>query len=425
MGSPFGLAYGLGAGLAAGPIQAYYKGQDDAMARGLKELELAKARREAADTAAENAALSQPVAGPAATSVMSPGVTQEELDSHKVGPDEYGPNMPDDLQQISKPVQVTPFQSDAGLEAARLKQAAETLRSQGRGLSAMVYDKQAKELGKEHQKASVLALIQASKYGDNERMLGALHAIGATSARGARVSPGGITVTAGDGSELELDQHDLQAMFDGKDPVDVWKEKAKTTYENNVKRDTAKAEATRLENERKHGYRLAEIEQASRGREHLAEVRQRYGAQAPAKIREMNGLAEVIMQTESISAGEALKRAKDEVYRADRGDVTRRDQYNAADRDVKAFIKDNPSASRPGDRDYPAYIELLRRRDAFVGGRGDQMTPPATPQGGGRFHVETDNSGKVIVSNDPNQRVGEYAKDKSGNLVRGKKVDYN
>ena len=174
MGSPFGLAYGLGAGLAAGPGQAYYRGQDDAMARGLKELELAKARREAADTAAENAALSQPVAGPAATSVMSPGVTQEELDSHKVGPDEYGPNMPDDLQQISKPVQVTPFQSDSGLEAARLKQAAETLRSQGRGLSAMVYDKQAKELGKEHQKASVLALIQASKYGDNERMLGAL-----------------------------------------------------------------------------------------------------------------------------------------------------------------------------------------------------------------------------------------------------------
>ena len=226
MASPFGLAYGIGAGLS-GVLPAFQRGQDEALAQSMKALQLSEAQRRADEQRSLEAALSLAPENPKPVTYTTPGITQEQYDemaSHDVPEGEEGPNQTYG-QEIAKTRTVTPFQSPAGERALMLKKAAEMQRSRGFGLSASQLMQQAQTADKEHQSASALELIRASKFGDSDRMMSAIHALGGVNIRNVQPNgDGGVIVTSGDGHEIEMDESDLRAIATGSDPMDVFRQ---------------------------------------------------------------------------------------------------------------------------------------------------------------------------------------------------------
>ena len=442
MGSPFGLAYGLGAGLAAGPFQAYYKGQDDAMARGLKELEAAEYRRKVAEQQSLNEALSQPVAAQQPTTITTPGVTQEQYDemvSHDVPEGEEGPSQAYG-QQVSKKIQVTPFETEAGKRAAMLQNAAEMQRSRGFGLSSQQLMTQAGQAEKEHQSASALELIRASKFGDTGRMMSAIHALGGVNVQSVRPSEnGGVVVTAGDGGEVELDESDLRSIATGSDPVDIFRQKAVITQKNKIEQDQLKAAQRMQELQVRLQGNMDLLKQRFANQKEMApimaQLRAQYGDRgSTAKMKDIENYARIYMQSQAqngndVTPEQAQEYAMNLVIGTNRGQVTPQDQYRAASRNLSQLLKDNKNASNPKDEDYPTYKALTDQINELIAGgaraRNPQGSPhQATPQGGGRFHVRV-RGGRVVESNDPNQRVNEIPRGKDGKVVQDGDFNYN
>lgn len=436
MASPFGLAYGIGAGLANVP-KAFYQGKADALAAGLKELEASEYRRKVEEQRSLEQALSQAPEAPEQFTYNTPGVTQEQFDemaSHNVPPGEEGPN-PTYGQQVTQAKQLTPFQSPAGERASMLKRAAEMQRSRGFGLSASQLMQQAQTADKEHQAASALELIRASKFGDSDRMMSAIHALGGVNIRNVQPNgDGGVIVTSGDGHDIEMDESDLRAIATGSDPMDVFRQKAAITQENKLEQMDKKAEMDQLLLQQRIQGNMEKLQKSFENEKELLPIKERIRqatgkAADSAMMKNIRFLAETRMnkmaeQGIEISPAQAMSDAADTVVGANRGRVTEADIYKAAITDRRALKRDNPHADKPGNKDYSTWkaltdkiMSLTRPRTQATPSapRVGYVEPQAQPASSGfKYLVKTDGTGTVIQSNDPDVKVGSRPKMKKG-----------
>lgn len=144
MASPYGLAYGIGAGLAGLP-QAYMQGQDQAISRGMRNLQMDEMRRKAELEQATEAALVAPVAPPMRTvQEVAPGMEPSQKAYEMLGevPGIERPNIP--MVEKQKAV---PFESRYEQLAFETQQRAQRLRSIGAGSTAMKLEEQAAKYG--------------------------------------------------------------------------------------------------------------------------------------------------------------------------------------------------------------------------------------------------------------------------------------
>lgn len=439
MASPFGLAYGIGAGLS-GVLPAYQAGQDASIVRSMKALQLSEAQRKADEQRSLEAALAQPTTTTKPITYTTPGITEEqynEMAQHDVPEGEEGPNQTYG-QQIAQTRTVTPYQSVAGERAAMLKKAAETQRSRGFGLSAAQLMTKAQAADKEHQSASALELIRAAKFGDSDRMMGAIHALGGVNARDVRPNgEGGVTLVAGDGNEVDLDEGDLRAIATGSDPTEIFRQKAALTQKNKLEQMRLQAAQREQENSTKFQQNKELLESRLSNARTIAEMRAQYQREtgqnaSTAKMRDIQNFARIYMADQAkmgvpVTAEDAEAWAMNRVIGTDRGRVTEADTFRAAVADRRAILRDNPNASKPGNKDYATWkaltdqIASLTRPGAQTPKVG-YAQPQAQPASSG-FTVVTDASGRVIKSNDPKQPIGSTPK-VGGKLVPNRTFNY-
>lgn len=436
MASPFGLAYGIGAGLANAP-KAFYQGKADALATGLKELEASEYRRKVEEQRSLEQALSQAPEAPPATTVTTPGITQEQYDemaSHDVPEGEEGPNQTYG-QEIAKTRTVTPFQSPAGERASMLKKAAEMQRSRGFGLSASQLMQQAQTADKEHQAASALELIRASKFGNSDKMMSAVYALGGKDIRDVRSNGSeGVIVTSGDGHEIELDSSDLQEIMTGKNPYDVFQKKAKQMQENKLEQMNLQAAQREQENATRFQHQKELLESRLNSSEKIAQMRAQYQREtgqnaSTAKMRDIQNFARIYMADQAkmgipVTAEDAEAWAMNRVIGTDRGRVTEADTFRAAVADRRALLRDNPNASKPGNKDYATWKSLSDQIASLTRpGSTPRTASPEPSMGGKKFSVTTDGTGKVVKSNDPRYPIGAMPR-MGGKLVLGQTINY-
>ncbi len=191
--SPFGLAYGLGAGIAGGQQQMQLR-QQQATQLALQNAQLQQAQFQMAQQKAMNEALAAPVAPE-----MTPNTSlQGNLPSSPMAPDTQAsasalglpsassvPNAPSASQMASvqgpqdtsltKPVQyTTPYQK----QAYELAQRAQMLQSKGFGLSALELQKQSMQYAQLHHDTALRMAGQAIGGGAPESAIPYLRSVG-------------------------------------------------------------------------------------------------------------------------------------------------------------------------------------------------------------------------------------------------------
>ena len=125
-----------------------------------------------------------------------------------------------------------------------------------------------------------------------------------------------------------------------------------------------------------------------------------------------------------VTAEDAETWAMNRVIGTDRGRVTEADTFRAAVADRRALLRDNPNASKPGNKDYATWKSLSdqiasltrpRTQATPSAPRIGYVEPQAQPASGGfKYLVKTDGTGTVIQSNDPDVKVGSRPKMKKG-----------
>ena len=176
--APFGLAYGLGAGMAIAPQQMFNR-QEQANQLAMQGLQQQLMQHQVAQQQAEDQAFSQPIA-PQMQSVTQPmpgfesaAAANQTLGGMK-GPGGEDLTLAAPTQTIQKPVEyTTPYEK----MAYEYEQRANKLAKMGFGRSAMALQQQASDMYKMHQ---TTALSQAARmasignYGDATKMLNGL-----------------------------------------------------------------------------------------------------------------------------------------------------------------------------------------------------------------------------------------------------------
>ena len=277
--SPFGMAYGIGAGLS-GVSQAYYKAQDDATNLAMKNLQLQNMQQAQQDDSSARDIMSQPftprpdtvvdAANPvyaqqAAADTAQTAANQASVDD--LGDEGQGQQAPEYSttptapQEIQKTIQAytTPQQKLAD----EYRQKAQMLRSKGLWRSSMELDKVADQNEQEHEKLARKGLANAIKFNQNDKILNYIHGLGGVNAVDAKSDgDGGLTITSKDanGSEQDvyLDKDDVIAIETGKDLADVWKTGLANTAKKQQREDRKTANQSSLEE--KTNYHKALIE---------------------------------------------------------------------------------------------------------------------------------------------------------------------
>lgn len=148
MASPFGIAYGIGAGLSGVP-GAIMKGQDQAQQMSLKNLQLQDLQRKMQEEQAFNQVMSEKIAPP-----MVQAPVMEEMPRAMTAPDQaYEPAGTMQVPTGRTAPQQYEFGSQYEQQAYELSQRAERLRQMGLGRTAMKLQEEAMKYGSLHQES--------------------------------------------------------------------------------------------------------------------------------------------------------------------------------------------------------------------------------------------------------------------------------
>lgn len=239
--SPFGLAYGLGAGLANAP-QAYTQGQQQGMAMSMQNLQLQEAIRQANENKRINEIMSRPLEEQTVTIPAQEAIPAEyapdksgwvgapmqgtNIDESKIGAmggAEYVPrNAGADIQtkaaKAATPERtVSKFTTPYEQMAWELGQRADMLRQAGLGRSALQLQEQASQLQLQHQQMSMQKAASAASFGAFEDATKYLQSISPNIASLGKSpdNPSAVRVTQNDGSYTDIDRDKIGAMIKG------------------------------------------------------------------------------------------------------------------------------------------------------------------------------------------------------------------
>lgn len=303
MASPFGIAYGIGAGLSGVP-GAIMQGQERAQQMSLKNLQLQDLQRKMQEEQAFNQVMSEQVAPP-----MVQAPVMEEMPRAMTAPDQaYEPAGTMHVPTGRTASQQYEFGSQYEQQAYELSQRAERLRQMGLGRTAMKLQEEATKYGSLHQESlgqdAASSILRGGA--DAPAKLAKLGWPGVT-----RVGRDGDTFFVEDqtGNITTMDYNDLAALSAGKANLSSILQKIGTSENQARSREFAAKEASRRAAEKAKADALA-LEQRLAASKDIARIRasaqgQTFaGAKTPAKIATWN-FAEGLIRRENPNASEA------------------------------------------------------------------------------------------------------------------------
>lgn len=214
--APFGLAYGLGAGMAIAPQQMFNR-QQQANQLAMQGLQQQLLQHQVAQQQAEERAFSQPVA-PQTETVPTYGTETEQMPAAMTPegkPFEAAGTIPIQRQvqtgTETRPVQhVTPYQK----MAYELGQRADKLASMGFGRSAMALQQQAADAAMKHQSVALQQAGRAVMSGNYDSAIPYLNSVGfnVSDIREDPDNPGNLIMSHPDGNESVVPRQAAQMI---------------------------------------------------------------------------------------------------------------------------------------------------------------------------------------------------------------------
>lgn len=382
--APFGLAYGLGAGMAIAPQQMFNR-QEQANQLAMQGLQQQLMQHQVAQQQAEDQAFSQPVP----TQMQSVTQTQPGFESALAanqtlggmkGPGGEDLTLAAPTQTVQKPVEyVTPYQK----MAYEYSQRADKLANMGFGRSAMALQQQAAQMYGQHMDVARGMAVQSMIRGDKSGAINALNSIGIpTTDMGKFTTPDGEMFFIKDpsGNNTIMSREDLTAV--AADPSKVGDIMMRQDQYRNL-----------------YGYRLAAAQTMAGSRERIAAENRQSQAQqkeldrqnrvelanirasVPAGMRGSTNTADerkvqALMRDTGISAAEAWDRVKPDV--ASRGQITDKDRLHALTARNAEIRKNLGSAPTRDDPEYQEYLDNQNTIQGLMRG-GKKSAPTSTP----------------------------------------------
>src|SRR5574340_202890 len=198
--SPFGMAYGIGAGIA-GAQQQMQNRQQTALAMNMQGLQMQALQRQQAEQQALNEALSAPVQPETqAVPVME---TQEQPAAYSAPSVAFGDKTIPQQVQTGTEQKPVPYTTPYQRQAYELSQRAQMLQKKGFGLSAMKLNEQAMQFGQMHQNMALQQAGRAMASGSYQSAVPYLNSVGfdVKSIGIDPDDPGKVAITHSDGSQ--------------------------------------------------------------------------------------------------------------------------------------------------------------------------------------------------------------------------------
>ncbi len=380
--APFGLAYGLGAGMAIAPQQMFNR-QQQANQLAMQGLQQQLLQHQVAQQQAEEQAFSQPVA-PQTETVPTYGTETEQMPAAMTPegkPFEEAGTIPIQRQvqtgTETRAVQhVTPYQK----MAYELGQRADKLASMGFGRSAMALQQQAAQMYGQHMDVARGMAIQSMLRGDKSGAVNALNSIGIQASDvGKFDTPDGEMFYIQDpsGQNTLLSREDLAAVAaDPSKVADVMQRQAQygmlygsrmAGYASRERIATAGREATASQKEldRQNRLEIANI-RASRP-DGLA------GSATTADERRVSAL----VRDTGMSLQEAWDRVKPDIQ--SRGAITDKDRLHNLQKENSDLIR---VLGHIPEKDEPEYEAYMANKEAISGLSKARTARPTAPAPG-------------------------------------------
>ena len=240
MGAPFGLAYGIGAGLSQMPgnmrnIQAQQTTQK------MRDMQLQEMQQNLEDETNTRNVMKQPWQAPPDQTITSGGEEMPAAESAPGVPAQASRSTTaldgsvttdtDIPQTVTTPTTsrtIKAFSTPQQEQAAMLREKAQKMLGLGAWRSGMALQTQANQLDDQHNKLARIGLQRAVAMGDESQIINYLHGLGAVNAVDATKHPdGGITIVskdpnAGTTHSVDLTQQEYEGLISGQDPAVIW-----------------------------------------------------------------------------------------------------------------------------------------------------------------------------------------------------------
>ena len=400
--SPFGMAYGIGAGLS-GVSQAYYKAQDDATNLAMKNLQLQNMQQAQHDDSDTRAIMSQPVTVNQDQTIGNPVYQRQvatdaaqtaanQASVSDLGDEGQGQQAPEySTAPTAAPTQtIKAYTTPQQQVADEFRQRAQMLRSKGLWRSSLELDNVADVNEKEHARLAREGLQKSVLAGEYGEALNYLHGIGAKNALAVRRTNDGesIIITTADQNgtthDVALSKAGYTQLLSGKDPSEIWR-----TDSSNYLRQYGMDQRQDQFNDT-----LEQRAQLAKDKEDAAmdrlvkngEIKSALQRDFPKKTSmDIQKWEYKIASKMAMDKTTTYEQAKADVlnessYQA-KGAITDRVEYNVVSSEIKGLIKDG--VPQKGDDNYAQYVDLRRRQNDFETKRHSPAPNPTPPPPGG------------------------------------------
>lgn len=378
--APFGLAYGLGAGMAIAPQQMFNR-QEQGNQLAMQGLQQQLLQHQVAQQQAEDQAFSQPIAPQMQSITQTQPGFESALAANQTLGGTKGPGGEDltlaaPTQTVQKPVEyTTPYEK----MAIEYGQRADKLARMGFGRSAMALQQQAAQMYGQHMDIARGMAVQSILRGDKTGAVNALNSIGMPATDvGKFQTPDGDMFYIKDpaGQTTLMNREDLSAV--AADPSKVGDIIAKQEQYKNLYGWRVAAAQTGAQSREKIATIGAQQKELDRqNRLQIAQIR----ASTPAGLRGSTTTAderkvEALMRDTGIGAEEAWNRVRPDI--ASRGQVTDKDRLHVLTARNAEIRKNLGGAPTRDDPEYQEYLDNQNTIQGLMRG-GKKSAPTSTP----------------------------------------------
>lgn len=420
MASPFGLAYGIGAGLAGVP-GAIEQGQERAMAMSMRQLALDEARRKREQEEATQAIMSRDYPAPEASpmTIQTAGIpanygTATDVESGVAMPPEVAAQRGIGTPAVpGKSRTIAPLENPNVIQAHKMILQSQALRQAGNWPLAVQLENQARTLGVQGVQEVRQEFGSAIEAGQYDRAVSALHGVGMRDVVDITPSPDmdGVVFHSANGGQTHVDEDSLQKIVNPNIPP-------KTAMDLYYKRQALaqKAEALRqnIQFKKEHEtWQSGENQLNRESRERMARASQAVRSALPGqKIQLVDRLKASLIQG-GMDPVQAEAEALNKVM-AGAGAFK-----DVAAQQAPTLLKiwgNNPPLE--GEPMYPLYKSALDVAGETMGKRPrtPSVPPASAPKVGGSKGITVGANGQVTASTNPNIKVGTIVK-KNGKLL--------
>lgn len=383
--APFGMAYGVGAGLA-GWEEARRKAEENANNLSMQNMRLQKMQQDQQDESDTRDIMSSPFTPKQDTTVdaNNPVYAQQQeadtaqTDANQASVDELGdegqgqqapeystaPTAPKTVEKT-----ISAYTTPQQKLADEYRQKAQMLRSKGLWRSAEQLENVASQNEDKHMTLARRGLSDAILNNNSDKIINYLHGMGASNAVGAeKTEDGGLVVTSRDpdGSphEVELNSNEVTQLISGKDPGEIWKT-ATGRYMQGRALDDRKSEGALNRDSRE---KMAANRLSSAGKAQ---------GKTPAKILEAQYYAKSLIRYRGMDPVDAANIADDRIFNGKTEGLNPKDEI----RTLQMQIKDMSGFSDiPGRPEFEAKKAVQKKIDDLVGKFGSASNGTTTPK---------------------------------------------